>query len=299
MKTRRATSRTTKNTKNKSKPTGNFDRYIKLVLGQVHPDLKISENVKSQINFFLNLLALKLIEEAKTLASGNIYVGKGLNKNSKNIQRKTINAREIQLAVRNIIPNELGKHAISEGTKALTRRLSADGSSVNVSKMSRIAGILFPIARVENIIRDNYKGRIGSGTAVYLAAVLEYISAEILELTGNATVDNKEKTLKSRYLMLAINNDEELKKLAQTIDWDILGGGVIPNIHSEILKSIPSLRRRHALKYKSRVSNRTSRSSKKIRSRSRTRRSRTRISRRSRTRRSRTRRLRKRIIEKR
>jgi len=263
MKTRSAT----KNSKNKSKPTGNFDRYIKLVLGQVHPDLKISENVKSQINFFLNLLALKLIEEAKTLANGNIYVGKGLSKNSKSIQRKTINAREIQLAVRNIIPDELAKHAVSEGTKALTRKMSADGSSVNVSKMSRMAGILFPIARVENIIRDNYKGRIGAGTAVYLAAVLEYISAEILELTGNATVDNKEKTLKSRYLMLAIKNDEELKKLAQTIDWDILGGGIIPNIHSEVLKSIPSLRRRHALKYKSRVSTRTSRSSKKIRSR--------------------------------
>lgn len=266
MKTRR-TRGVTKNSKNKSKPTGNFDRYIKLVLSQVHPKLKISENVKSQINFFLNLLALKLIEEAKILVSGDIYVGKGLNKNSKSIQRKTINAREIQLAVRNIIPDELAKHAISEGTKALTRKMSADGSSGNVSKKSRMAGIVFPIARVENIIRDNYKGRIGSGTAVYLTAVLEYISAEILELTGNATLDNKEKTLKSRYLMLAIKNDEELKKLAQIIDWDILGGGVIRNIHSEVLKSIPSLRRRHALKYKSRTINTKSRSSKKIRSR--------------------------------
>ena len=88
-----------KKSKKKANKAGNFDRYIKIVLGQVHPDVRISENAKSQVNYFLNLLALKLIEEAKLLTTGNIYLGKS----NKSAQRKTISAREIQTAVRNII----------------------------------------------------------------------------------------------------------------------------------------------------------------------------------------------------
>ena len=247
-----------KKSRKKAKQAGNFDRYIKIVLGQVHPDVRISENAKSQVNYFLNLLALKLIEEAKLLTTGNIYLGKS----NKSAQRKTISAREIQTAVRNILPGELAKHAISEGTKAVTKKFSADGFTGNVSMMSRKAGLSFPVARVENIIRANFNGRVGSGAATYLAAVLEYITAEILELGGNATRDNREKTLNSRYLMMGIKHDEELKKLAQTVDWDIVGGGVLPHIDAQVLSSLPALKKLHASKSK-KVSKKKTRSRRK------------------------------------
>jgi len=62
------------------------------------------------------------------------------------------------------------------------------------SRSSR-AGLQFPVGRVHRLLRKgNYAERVGSGAPVYLAAVLEYLSAEILELAGNAARDNKKIT---------------------------------------------------------------------------------------------------------
>merc|ERR1712176_109404 len=96
------------------------------------------------------------------------------------------------------------------------------------------AGLQFPVGRVHRLLRKgNYAERVGAGAPVYLAAVLEYLAAELLELAGNAARDNKKTRIVPRHLQLAIRNDEELSKLLG--DVTIREGGVLPNIHSVLL----------------------------------------------------------------
>lgn len=99
---------------------------------------------------------------------------------------------------------------------------------------SNKAGLSFPVGRISRFLRTGrYAKRVGSGAPVYMAAVLEYLCAETLELAGNAARDQKKKTIMPRHVLLAIRTDEELNKLLQGVT--VAGGGVLPNIHSVLL----------------------------------------------------------------
>ncbi|XP_037630478.1 histone H2A, sperm-like [Sebastes umbrosus] len=103
----------------------------------------------------------------------------------------------------------------------------------SVSRSTR-AGVTFPVGRIHRLLKKGqYSQRVGSGAAVYFAAVLEYLCAEILELAGNACRVGKKHRITPHHILLAVKNDEELKQLLAGVT--ISNGGVVPNIHTMLL----------------------------------------------------------------
>ncbi|KAH7295026.1 hypothetical protein KP509_27G029200 [Ceratopteris richardii] len=100
-----------KKKKKKAKSTETYKIYIFKVLKQVHPDTGISSKAMGIMNSFINDIFEKLAQESARLARYN--------------KKPTITSREIQTAVRLILPGELAKHAVSEGTKAVTKFTSS------------------------------------------------------------------------------------------------------------------------------------------------------------------------------
>ena len=96
------------------------------------------------------------------------------------------------------------------------------------------AGLQFPVGRIARFLRQGrHAERVGAGAPVYLAAVLEYLAAEVLELAGNAAKDNKKSRIVPRHIQLAIRNDEELNRLMANTT--IAAGGVLPSIHTFLI----------------------------------------------------------------
>ncbi|NWY77094.1 H2A2B protein, partial [Erithacus rubecula] len=116
------------------------------------------------------------------------------------------------------------------------KKQAVAGTSASTSKKSRSAraGLQFPVGRVSrHLRRGKYADRIGSGAAIYLAAVLEYLVAEVLELAGNAARENRKMRIVPRHIQLAVRNDDELDKLLAGVT--IPDGGVLPNILAQLL----------------------------------------------------------------
>lgn len=109
----------------------------------------------------------------------------------------------------------------------------------SISRSNR-AGIQFPVGRIHRLLRKGGFGkRISNFSPVYLAAVLEYLVAEVLELSGNAAKDNKKSRIIPRHVNLAVKNDEELSKLLKQVT--VAQGGVLPNIESALVPRKPRI----------------------------------------------------------
>lgn len=101
--------------------------------------------------------------------------------------------------------------------------------------LAKRAGTIFPVGRIRRYLKGcTHHQRIAVGAPIYQAAVMEYLSAEILELAGNAARDNKRSRITPRHILLAVANDEELNKLLKNVT--IPAGGVMPHILPELLK---------------------------------------------------------------
>ena len=97
--------------KRKKRRTESYATYIYKVLKQVHPDTGISRRGMSIMNSFINDLFERIAGESGKLVRYN--------------KKATLSSREIQTAIRLLLPGELAKHAVSEGTKAVTKYTSS------------------------------------------------------------------------------------------------------------------------------------------------------------------------------
>jgi histone H2A len=121
-----------------------------------------------------------------------------------------------------------------KGVKKTATKTAVDGERSHPKTRSSRAGLQFPVGRLHRFLREGrYGDRVGAGAPVFLAAVLEYLTVEVLELAGNVARDNKKTRISPRHIMLAIRNDEELNQLLSKIT--IASAGVVPHIHKVLL----------------------------------------------------------------
>jgi len=204
---------------------GSFRTYIERTLKQAHPDTGISKGAMSVVNAMVLWFGERVCDVVGTLL--------------RSTKKSTVTSREIQTAVRLLLPGELAKHAVSEGTKAIVKFNAASSAAAGEKpahgNTAEKAGIKFNPARFDRMLKTQVAGspRSGRGAAIYFAAVVEYIVMEVLELSGNASKGLHVKRIIPRHLQLAVRGDEELDTLFKAT---IPHGGILPHIHKALFK---------------------------------------------------------------
>ena len=180
-----------------------FVIYISRILKNLQPDMSLSIDVKR----YLQKLIISFLEHFV------IYANVIMDHN----RSKTLYPRDIQSAIRLFLVGELGKHAISHATKAVTKFKSfvpKNGARVSIAEK---AGIILPPSRIRHILENkltDYKSdfRISSLTPVYLATIIEYLIAEILDLSGDRAINYNRDIIQIEDVKNIIENDNELSR---------------------------------------------------------------------------------------
>jgi histone H2A len=193
-----------------------FDVYINKALKQVSKN-EITTNAKSQLNNLLIILAKLISEKSLEL----VIIAK----------KKTLSTKELENSISLLFPGELKKVMIEEGQKSINK--FNDKEENKGSSRQNKAGILFPPSVCEKFLRKFGTSNIlvTAESPVYMASVLEYFTAELLDLASSISNSNNRVRITVRDLEIAVRTDEEFRTFFNTWNISFLGGGVIPFIN--------------------------------------------------------------------
>lgn len=178
------------------------------MLKEAH-DLGLSKKAMEAMNSFVYDFLHRILKEARIVQSYSHKV--------------SLSAREIQTATRLILPNEISRHCVSEGGKAVNKYMASLGQGSG-SKSSR-AGLIMPVGRIARYIKEfGYADRVGTGAPIYLSAVLQWLTHEVLEMAGKIVEDQNRKRIEPRHIMLAVMNDDEFSILMEDVCIPYSGG---------------------------------------------------------------------------
>jgi histone H2A len=211
----------------KKKKSHYFEIYISKVLKQVCDNSGITLNCKQQLNS-----ALCIITKHISNIALNIVISS---------KKKTITDKEISSAIKMTFSGILLDNSLNEGNNAIQKYKNFDKKEKQEEKLLLCkqikAGILFSPSLVEKFLRQfgYIKIMVNSLAPIYLAAVLEYLTYEILDISNELCKENKKVRINIRDMELAIRTDNELNNLFIKLNINLLGGGVIPFIHSSLI----------------------------------------------------------------
>ena len=197
-----------------------FYKVLKSLNGEI--DLQITKPA-------LLLLNNMIIRLGKTIIIASNHIVNSANK-------KLISTKDIKTTIRIVFKEDLAQHAISEGVKSVIKynynRKDKKGKKIKTSR-EKDANLVFKISTTQSLFSKNIK-KINSvyyDAIVYVTAVLEYIAAELLELSGNSAKSQLHNRITPRDIFNAISNDDEL---GQLFNGYILGTGVKHNIDDKL-----------------------------------------------------------------
>jgi len=198
-------------------------RYFKRILATIRGDKGLRFAVTST-----HVLTSMIREFAKELIATAIEL-------CQTVKKYTLSSRAIQTAVRLTLRGELAKHAVSEGVRAVTKSCSSFNSGDEPPKKN--AGLIIPPSYVKRQIKESSMTsmRIAKTACIYLAAVLEYLVSEILELASNVAIEHKKSIIVPRFIFLAVVNDQELDQVFNKPGTTFVQAGAMPNIIPQLM----------------------------------------------------------------
>ncbi len=223
---------------NTGKPLVNFESYIPKILKEFgNNKMRISSNAKSQLNSFMNCLAACIAEKASFITNSSMTNSSAQIEQQNAKKNHTITLQNITSTCQIVLGPILSNYGTANAKKAINSYIRNKSSGTKLEKISRNkkAKLNVSISKTETILRMYHCGNIAEVAPIYLAATLEYIIAEIVELSLNRARDSGRSTISSRDLFVAIKNDSDLDSLIKRTNWSIVGGGVLQHIHMQLL----------------------------------------------------------------
>ena len=194
----------------RKKRSENWHSYIHKVLKQVYPDMTVTMLSMKILNSFVEDIFNRIASEAAQLIQINVG--------------NTLDARCVETATKLTLIGALKKHGVIEARKAVNKYNAAlnnkkdDTKTVKNERRHKKAGLQFPVGRIARYLKErDYAKRVSGLASVYLAAVLEYMMAEIIEISGKACKEMKKHRISPIHIHIAIKKDNEMKVLFNEI----------------------------------------------------------------------------------